>query len=278
MIPNPMCGCDVCKRALASKDPREKRCRSAFLLDEKNLIDCGPDVTSACARNGLSLQNLKHIFLTHTHSDHFSTSTLENLQMCITDAPQLKIFMSQTAYDGLIRLGNAMIQQNYTDFSVQAKRWPTHCTLVPIQPFRDYQVDDMIVSAVVGRHPGMFIGENSLNYLFRKSGKNLFYASDTGLFFSETFEYLKGFRLDTLIIENAFGKRELARETSKHMNLEFLFETVDQLIAQGTVDSNTQIYVTHIGHKGGLLHGEMNQLLQERYGDQICAAHDGMQI
>ena len=278
MIPNPMCGCDVCKQALASKDPREKRCRSAFLLDEENLIDCGPDVLSACGREGVSLQNLKHIFLTHTHTDHFSSTTLKNLQMCITEAPRIKIFMSQAAYDGMIRLGNVMLEQDYVDFSEQAKRWPTRCTFVPVEPFKDYQVDDMVVSAVVGRHPGRFVGENSLNYLFRKDGKTLFYACDTGLFFPETFEYLKDFRLDTLIIENAFGKQKQPRETFKHMTTEFLFETLDQLIAQGTVDSNTKIYVTHIGHKNGHLHGELNQLLQGRYGDQICVAYDGLRI
>ena len=35
MIPNPMCGCPVCRAALRSTDPREKRCRSAALFDEE---------------------------------------------------------------------------------------------------------------------------------------------------------------------------------------------------------------------------------------------------
>ena len=182
MIPNPMCGCDVCRRALASKDPREKRNRTAFLLDEENLIDCGADVLSACAREGVSLRNLKRIFLTHTHLDHFSTVTMENLQMCITEAPRPEIYLSRAACDGFMRLGKVLVAQEYTNYPATAKRWPTQCTFIPVEPFREFRVDDMMVSAVYGRHSGMFEGEDSLNYLFRRDGKTLFYASDTGLF------------------------------------------------------------------------------------------------
>lgn len=277
MIPNPMCGCDVCRRALASKDPREKRNRTAFLLDEENLIDCGADVLPACVKEGISLQNLKRIFLTHSHLDHFNSATMENLQMCITEAPCLEIYLSPAAYDGFTRLGEVLAAQTYTNFPVTVKRWPTQCTFIPVEPFREFQVDDMMVSAVYGRHPGMFEGENSLNYLFRRNGKTMFYACDTGLFYPETFEYLKDFRLDTLIIECTFGKASQSRD-KQHMNLEFLRETLEQLTAQETIDAETSIYVTHIGHKGGLLHSELEAQLHELYAGQIRAAYDGLRI
>lgn len=277
LIPNPLCGCDVCRRALASRDPRDKRCRSAFLLDGENMIDCGPDVMSACAKEGVSLQGLKRIFLTHSHSDHFASVTLENLQMCVTEPPKLEIYLSREAWEGYQRLGEVLIQQNYTNYPSEAARWPKQCTFIPVEPFTKFRAGDMTVAAVVGRHPGMFDGEQSLNYLFQKEGKSLFYACDTGLFYPETFDYLKGFRLDTLVIECVFGKLPLQRD-KQHMNLEFLFETIDQLTAQGTVNADTHIYITHVGHKGGLLHEELNEALQARYGSRICAAYDGLRI
>lgn len=277
MIPNPMCGCDVCRRAQVSGDPRERRVRTSFLLDEENLIDCGADVTSSCVREGISLQNLKNIFLTHTHLDHFSTVTLENLQMCITEPPKLNVFMSQQAYDGIHRLGNVLVEQTYTNYPETAERWPAQCTFIPVEPYQEFFVDDMAVSAVVGRHPGMFNDERSLNYVFRKGGKTFFYACDTGLFYPETFEYLKGRHLDVMAVECTFGKAAISREAN-HLNLEHLFETIDCLIGQNTVDDSTMIYLTHIGHKGGLLHEELNEAVQQRYGKHICAAYDGLRI
>lgn len=277
MIPNPMCGCAVCRQALASRDPREKRVRTSFLLDEESLIDCGADVTSACVREGISLQNLKNIFVTHTHLDHFSTVTMENLQMCITEPPQLNVFVSQKAYEGLHRLGNVLVQQEYTNYPETAERWPTYCTFLPVEPYKEFSVGDMTVSAVVGRHPGMFSDEKSLNYIFQRDGKTFFYACDTGLFYPETYEYLKNYQLDAMAIECAFGKADLSRDAN-HLNLEHLFEVIDCLIEQGTVTDDTMIYITHIGHKGGLLHGELNEAVQNRYGSRICAAYDGLRI
>ncbi len=274
-IPNPMCGCETCRRALSGQDPRDIRARSSFLLDAENLIDCGPDVISACGRMGQSLEKLKRIFLTHAHGDHFDLATLENLQMCISDAPELKIYVSQAVYEGFMRLREMLRQHAPASFG--ELRWAKHCTFVPVEPFREYDLGDFTFSAVVGRHGGMFREEQSLNYLFQKNGKRLFYACDTGLLYPETYDHLRGKRLDILIIENTFGKAEILR-TKGHHNLEHLYETMDALIAQGTVDGATAIYITHIGHKDGLLHEEMNAVLQARYGGHICAAYDGLRI
>ena len=170
-----------------------------------------------------------------------------------------------------------MTEQKYTNYPETAKRWPTQCVFVPVEAYREFVVDDMVVSAVIGRHPGMFNDEKSLNYIFKRDEKTFFYACDTGVFYPETYEYLKGMRLDAMAIECTFGKPEVSR-TFNHLNLEHLFETIDQLIFQGTVGDHTKIYLTHIGHKGELLHEELNAIVQDRYGSNICVAYDGLRI
>lgn len=277
MFPNPMCGCPVCRQALRSPDPREKRCRSAALLDEETLIDCGPDVISACVRYGASLEGLKRVFLTHTHSDHFCTTTLENLQMCITEAPRLEVFLSKAAWNGLQAHWAAMERQDPALFKKIYGRWPAYCTFTPMELYTDYTFGDLVVSAVEGRHSGFYDGENSLNYLFRKDGRTTFYACDTGRFFPETFAYLEGYRLDCLVVELAFGGATLPYD-AKHMTLESLKETLEQLKAQGTIDEHTQILATHIGHKGGLLHDACDEALRSIWNGDIRAAYDGLVV
>lgn len=277
MLPNPMCGCSVCRAALRSPDPREKRCRSALLFDEETLIDCGPDVISACARFGASLEKLKHVFVTHAHSDHFSTATLENLQMCITEAPAINIYLSAAAWEGMQSIAKLLIGQDYANFKDNFRRWPTFCNFIPMEIHTDYQIGDTIVSAVEGRHQGAYEGEKSLNYLFRKNGKTTFYACDTGMFYPESLDYLKNFYLDTMIVEMTFGAADRPRE-EKHMTAKHLGETLEILRVQGTIDENTRIYATHIGHKGGLLHEECNEVLRSIWPGNIQTAYDGLEI
>ena len=57
--PNPFCSCDFCERIRNSTDSRERRRRSALLLDQENLIDFGPDALSAAALFGIDLSHLK---------------------------------------------------------------------------------------------------------------------------------------------------------------------------------------------------------------------------
>ncbi len=275
LIPNPMCSCDLCRQVRAGGDPRDIRVRSALLLDDENLIDCGPDVLSSCIRFGASLEHLKHIFLTHAHSDHFDGITLENLELCATEPPQIKVFMSEVACNGFLKLWEDCRAMDYVSF--RTVRWPEFCTFVPVKPFTEYELDGGTFSAVFGRHAGLFEGETSLNYLFRKDGRSLFFATDTGPFFPETYEYLRGKRLDCLVIENAYGKND-AKGGVRHLSLRYLFEVLDRLTAQGTIDSETQILVTHLSHNGWLTHTESDRLLQERYGARIRTAYDGLRV
>lgn len=277
MFPNPMCGCEACRKALRSSDPREKRCRSAALFDGETMIDCGPDTISACVRYGASLEGLKRIFLTHSHSDHFCTTTLENLQMCITEAPRPEIYLSRAAYEGLMAHWGDMERQDPVLFKKIYGRWPAYCTFVPMELYTDYSFGDLTVSAVEGRHNGFYKGENSLNYLFRKDGQTTFYACDTGRFFPETFEYLKNFRLDRMVVELAFGAATLPHDAG-HMTLESLKETLEQLKSQGTVDDKTEILATHIGHKGLLLHEACDEALRSIWSGNIRTAYDGLEV
>ena len=90
-------------------------------------------------------------------------------------------------------------------------------------------------------------------------------------------DYLKQFTLDNLIIEFTFGLAELPRD-GKHLTLTLLQETLEQLKAQGTINRETRIYATHIGHKGKMLHEECNIALKAIWDGNIQTAYDGLRI
>lgn len=71
-IPRPGCDCSQCR----SKDPRDRRTRSAILIypeqgrgvDGKILIDCGPDILKQLKTYNLRL--ITYVIITHRHPDH----------------------------------------------------------------------------------------------------------------------------------------------------------------------------------------------------------------
>jgi len=65
-IPRPGCNCLQCK----SKDSRDKRTRSAILIDGKILVDCGPDIIKQFKIYNVKYKKIENVIITHTHKDH----------------------------------------------------------------------------------------------------------------------------------------------------------------------------------------------------------------
>lgn len=63
-LPRADCDCPQCR----SKDAKDKRLRSAVLIDKKILVDAGPDIAKQLRSN--QIQNLEAVLITHEHQDH----------------------------------------------------------------------------------------------------------------------------------------------------------------------------------------------------------------
>ena len=248
-IPNPFCECEVCRKALASDDPREKRGRSAFSIDEQNLIDFGPDVINAAGRFGLSMAHLRNLFYTHFHSDHCDFVNWENPRMSVTPPPHFRVFLSEPALTGV---------KVFRD-------------LILSYPSKDYERDIRFYE----QHSGRFVNEIVLNYLFERNGRRFLYAADTGPYNEENYEFLKGKTLDILVTECSFGK---SAPEKNHQTCDSIMQMVDRFRKDGVVSDRTEIWLTHIGHKGGLNHTELQQKMREMVGPQISVAYDGLRL
>lgn len=276
-IPNPFCECEVCRRALASDDPKEKRGRTAFSIDEENLIDFGPDVISAAGRCGVSMARLRNVFYTHFHSDHFDLVNWENPRMSVTPPPAFRVFLSEPALEGLRTFRDMILSYPSKDYARDFRFYEKQMTFIPVHPFEPFAVDDMTVCAVKGNHRGMFTGETALNYLFERNGKRFLYATDTGPYCEENYEFLKGKALDLVIMECSFGMGDPG-EDPKHLTCETAKQMVERLRREGCLTEQTPVWLTHIGHKGGLNHYELREKMQALVGPQIDVAYDGLDL
>ena len=274
-LPDPFCNCAVCRKARESGDPREIRGRSAFAIDNHNLIDFGPDAHIASVRYSVPLYDLHNIFYTHFHSDHFTLSNWESVRMSLT-RPHFRVYVSEPVYAGF-----PAYRKMLSDFSPDQARdfrfYEQNIEMIPVKLFEPFEADGMTVSALRTIHSGLFESETAINYLFERDGKRFLYAADTGPYGEDNYEFLKGKALDILITECSFGDYH-AEKDFKHMTCEFIAQMVERFRKDGVVTDRTEIYLTHIGHKGGLNHYELQQEMRNLVGDQISVAYDGLRL
>lgn len=65
-LPRENCDCAQCK----STNKKDKRLRSALLINDKILVDAGADILKQLSRN--KIENLEAVLITHDHQDHIS--------------------------------------------------------------------------------------------------------------------------------------------------------------------------------------------------------------
>ena len=68
--PAVFCTCAICTAARKAGG-RNIRTRAQALVNERILLDFGPDTYAHALRYGLDLAQLRTCLITHTHSDHF---------------------------------------------------------------------------------------------------------------------------------------------------------------------------------------------------------------
>lgn len=275
LVPAAFCECEYCTRVRQSGDRRNVRGRSGFQIDEKNLIDLGPDTNYTSALFNVSFKKTENIFFTHTHADHISFANLENLRRG-TEPGTLDLWFAESAREGLKKCFDFALSVPIWDTERNLKFFQEHVTVHFVKPYETFRAGDMDVTALPASHPGLF-GEPGLNYLFERNGKRFLYACDTGLWCEENYELLKGKPLDVVIMECTFGLRPILR-TARHLNIEHMEEMIRRMQEGGAITAETAIYANHMNHYCGMLHEEMEAKMKELFGPNASVGYDGREI
>lgn len=273
-MPNPLCSCKICQDA--RKNPLHQRFRSMFLVDEKNLIDCGPDFNASCMKFGLDLSTLENVFITHTHEDHFCTSNSGLLHMSVTrNTVPLDIYLSEGGYKMTLELREAL-GSKFTYFDAVGDFDKGLVRLHPVKVGEYFEKGGYRIMAVETTHR-VSQWEYAINYLFEKNGQKMLYACDTGYYTPESIELLRGKKIDTLIMECTWGNLT-DKNAASHLNCKAFLNMLDILLEAEIIRPDTRIYATHINHKHDLNHTEMQEWFDQNSKLPVVVAHDGLTI
>lgn len=278
--PSAYCGCPSC-RAVRAAGPssRDRRTRSSLRVGERTQIDFGPDGYAQSLRAGLDLRGLEHLLITHSHADHFDLAEIVSKGMARDANPApLSLYVSEGLAAWLER--NRQVLLEWLDVpaledATLRERFPVR----PLRPFTAHAVGELEVEPVPAAHETLRGGEVAQSYLLGlPGGSRLLYACDTGWYGDRTWEYLRGRRVDLLILECTFGGRtDRPERPHGHLDCRSYVRMLDEMARIGFIDSGTRLFATHLNPHQGLDHEGLQAWFDSR-GLSVRVAYDGLEV
>lgn len=153
------------------------------------------------------------------------------------------------------------------------------CRIVPVDYFETFKAGDLEVTSLKANHKANGRGEYAQNYIIQlKDNRKLLYAVDTGWYSEETWEFVKGKRIDILVIESTYGElMDGDIHPDCHQDARSMLLMLEKMKSIGFIDHNVKVYATHINHKHNLLHDDLQNFFDSS-GFKATVAYDGLMV
>lgn len=225
---------------------------------------------------GIPRDQIKHLFITHAHWDHFQP--LRILEFAQSLSHQLQVYGNRTVIDALRFADTYDFDRTTGRFLERDKK--TDINLHVLELDQSYEVGHTEISAVHANHgidksENMIMDLECLNYVFQRDGKSVFYGLDSSYPFPLTVQFLKKFRFDVAVFDATFGQWPIDAVKSGHHNLPMVVETVQELRDEGIIEDSTVLAASHIALAEVKPHDELVEDFSEH---RIILAYDGWSI
>lgn len=264
--PAVFCACEPCQEA-RRRGGKNLRRRTSYQLGDTIHIDFGPDSFCSMLAFGLDYSKLRHLFISHSHHDHWFSEDLRLRREGYGYNPaQMTVYGSDRIGEGLAALGE--------DYA--AMRLQFHEAV----PYEWLQLDDEVsVAAIPASHAD---GESALNYVFNCAGRVAVIGNDTGWWVPEAWDFLQTLKLHLVTMDCTAGPKGTGpRDTdtswvgTHHLNCEWVVEVRDELARRGALAEDHTFIANHFSHNGGWMHEEFEDFFTPR---KILVGFDGMDV
>ncbi len=218
--PDPWCACASCTAATAQGVLRGQ---TGALVDDRLLLDLGPELPRAALRQGTSLARVEAVLVTHVHEDHCAPAAL--MWRGWQDRPvPLQLVGPPAVLDACARRADPSV------------------LLTGVAAGDRLHVAGYDVLALPAAHGGAGVGPPVLYDVTGPDGARLLYATDTGVLPEEAVRLASGRAYDAVLLELS----TMALDT--HLDLTTWPQQVARLRACGAVTAATQVVAVHLGH------------------------------
>lgn len=261
-IPAVFCECSVCKSA-RQQSGREIRTRMQALIDDKILIDFGPDTYMHSLQYGIDLSLIKYCLITHAHEDHLYPHDIrcrkKNRALLEQNTHPLHLFGGQGVKGLLNPLENGYVTKD------------GNVIFHSLTPFQEIELDNYSIMAI----PAIHNSNEPFVYAIKKDDKAILYCHDSDILDESTLQNLaeQGFAFDLVSMDCTEGKKHI--DYRGHMNFERNRIMSEMLLHHGLVGDDTVFVLGHISHNGLVSHCEAEEIIST---DGFVVAYDGLVI
>lgn len=259
------CECAACKKA-AAFGGKSIRMRSGALVNDRLLIDVPPDLYAAKLRFRLDLSPVRHIVITHSDMDHFNR---EMIGMFVEPYAHIKDRGTLHLY------GSGFTEKRWREYCalslLKEPKIDGETTFHVIRPFESFTAEGIVFTAL----PAVHGCPESLIYILEQEGCKFLYGNDTGLWSEEVWAFLQrsGTPFTHVSLDGTLG--DSASDYSGHMTFSGNAYVRERMLSIGIANQDTRFITTHFSHNGGLMHEEIEALMNPR---GFAVAYDGMII
>ncbi len=271
-VPAAYCGCEACNGA-RMRGGKDIKTRSSLRLGDQYQIDISPDLYWQMIKSNLTMSDVQHVLISHTHGDHLSLTGLTDKTMAKdTCESPLQIYLSRPGGEFLDGILDAY------GFSGDIRKHDLF-QIHLLEYFGEYRIGELLVETLKGNHTTRAANEYAINYLITiKSGRKLLYALDTGYYNDETWEYLRGRKVDVLIMDCTFaGRTDRGDFAAGHLAIDSFLRMLERMKHIGFVNEKTNIYATHFNPHQGLTHDDIETAFNNT-DFSVTVAYDGLKF
>lgn len=223
--PDPWCSCPSCAAATAQGVLRGQ---TGALVDDRLLLDLGPELPRAALRQGTSLAAVEAVLVTHAHEDHCAPAALMWRGWQRAPAP-------------LQLVGPAAVT------AACAPRADPSVTVTTVRAGDRLHVAGYEVVALPAAHGADTVGPPVLYDVTGPDGGRLLYATDTGVLPDEAVRLATGRAYDAVLLELSTMTSD-GHPMPTHLDLTTWPQQVQRLRDCGAVTGATQVVAVHLGH------------------------------
>jgi phosphoribosyl 1,2-cyclic phosphate phosphodiesterase len=273
-FPGLWCRCPTCTKArqLGGRNIRSNSC--AFLSPDC-VLDFGAEVFQQARKFDVPILDTRYLFMTHAHADHFYPQHLFWRWMApdqelppghdidgarfSSDLPMLDVY-------GNADVCAVIAPRMERDRAEEGYRMRLHEVEYGLQG----QAGDIAYLPLEANHQVFTC--NAVNYVLQRDGRTILYALDTGWFLDHTYELIKQFRYDLVVIEGTFG---YGVDSPGHFNLDKLQRAIDCFREDDLLKEGARFCATHICPHFSPVYDEYAPILAEK---GITLTYDGMRV